>query len=279
MSSDDVTDPTARVKRSEVEVPVGPEEVWQAITTRSGTGGWMFPTEIEAREGGTAVIHREPFGEAAVAKVTAWDPPHRLAYEEPVTAPDGSAGPPLATEFLVEARGGGTCVVRVVSGFHHDGEGWEDLVEGAGEGWRMTLAVLASYLTHFAGRPAQCLDAVISASRPQADQADVSAALMAALGTTGLAAGDRFEAPDGAPPLAGVVDHVDPHFVLVRADAPCPALFAISAFPMGTTADVTVNVMGRLYGPDAAAIAERDLPGWRAWFAERMSTTTPPALT
>jgi uncharacterized protein YndB with AHSA1/START domain len=275
MTSDEQTDPTARLKRLEVEVPVGPEEVWQAIATRSGTGGWMLPAEIEAREGGTAVIYREPFNEAAVATVTAWDPPHRLAYEEPTTAPDGSAGPPLATEFLVESRDGGTCVVRVVSGLRHGGDGWEDLVEGAGEGWRMTLAVLASYLTHFAGRPATGLDAVISASRPDADQADVSAALMASLGITGLRAGDRFEAPDGAPPLAGVIDHVEPHFVLVRAEVPCPALFAISAFPMGATAAVSVNVLGRLYGPDSATIAERDRPRWSAWFAGRMSAATP----
>jgi hypothetical protein len=139
----------------------------------------------------------------------------------------------------------------------------------------MTLAVLASYLTHFAGRPAAILDAVISASRPQADQADVSAALMAALGITGLVAGDRFRAPEGAPPLAGVLDHVDPHFVLVRAEEPCPALFAISAFPMGTTADVTVNVLGRLYGPGAAVLADRDRPRWSAWFADRMSASIP----
>jgi hypothetical protein len=154
-----------------------------------------------------------------------------------------------------------------VSGILHDGEGWEDLVEGAGEGWRMTLVVLASYLTHFAGRPATGLDLVIESSRPDA--------LMAALGITGQAAGDRFEAPAGAPPLAGVIDHLDPHFVLVRAEVPCPALFAISAFPMGTDAGVTVNVLGRLYGPDAAAIAARDRPRWSAWFADRMDAGIP----
>src|SRR5688500_6129303 len=98
MTSDEATDPTARLKRVEVEVPVDPEQAWQASATRGGTGGWMSPTGIGAREGGPAVIYREPFTRAAGAKVTAWDPPHRLAYEEPITAPDGSAGPPLATE-------------------------------------------------------------------------------------------------------------------------------------------------------------------------------------
>ena len=269
---DEATDPTARLKRLEIEVPADPDQVWQAIATRAGTAGWAFPTEIEGREGGAAVISREPFHEAAVVTVTGWDPPHRLAYEEPVTGPDGMSGPPLATEFLVEARHGGSCVVRVVSGILHDGDGWEDLVEGAGEGWRMTLAVLAGYLTHFAGRPATALDAVISAGP---SDADVPATLRGALGITGLGAGDRFEAPDGAPPLAGVIDHLDPHFVLVRAEVPCPALFAISAFPMGTDVGVTVNVLGRLYGPEAAAIATRDRPRWSAWFADRMRAGTP----
>jgi hypothetical protein len=43
---------------------------------------------------------------------------------------------------------------------------------------------------------------------------------------------------------------------------------------MGTDVGVTVNVLGRLYGPDAAAIAARDRPRWSEWFADRMSTGT-----
>jgi hypothetical protein len=82
----------------------------------------------------------------------------------------------LTTEFLVTAKGGGSCVVRVVSGFYHDGEGWEDLVEGAGEGWRMSLTILRAYLAHFAGRTASNLDVIVDLGRPATDRARASMA-------------------------------------------------------------------------------------------------------
>lgn len=266
--------PTGRFARAEVEVPASPEEVWQAIATGAGSAAWLFTAEIDARRGGAMVIHREPFGGDALATVTAWDPPHRFAYEEPIEPGDGSAAVPLATEFLVEARGGGTCVVRVVSGLRDSaGEGWEDLVAGAGEGWRMALAVLRSYLTHFAGQPAAHLDLIRGVGRPARDGAEVFAALVGMLGLSGLKAGDRFRSPRDAPPLAGTVDDTaggsgPPGFVLLRAGEPCPGLVAISTLPMdGTT--LSVNVAGRLYGPDAAAVARRARPRWEAWLSER----------
>ncbi len=45
--------------------------------------------------------------------------------------------------------------------------------------------------------------------------------------------------------------------MLLRAAQPCPALFAISSFPMAAGA-LSVNVTGRLYGPDADAVAARE---------------------
>ena len=62
--------------------------------------------------------------------MTGWDPPRRFVYEEPEWAelaghPDASVSP-LATEFLVEARSGGTCVVRVTSSAFGTGADWEN---------------------------------------------------------------------------------------------------------------------------------------------------------
>jgi hypothetical protein len=45
------------------------------------------------------------------ATVTSWEPPHRFTAESRDLGPDA---PSLATEWIVEARSGGTCVVRVV---------------------------------------------------------------------------------------------------------------------------------------------------------------------
>ena|SRR5436190_588597 len=101
----------------EVEVPGTPAEVWQAIATGPGVSSWFVPTESEERVGGAVVAHFGP-GMDSTATVTAWDPPHRFAAESPDLGPNA---PTLATEWVVEARSGGTCVVRVVHsgcGFH-----------------------------------------------------------------------------------------------------------------------------------------------------------------
>ncbi|MGH9118229.1 MAG: SRPBCC family protein [Acidimicrobiales bacterium] len=275
MSSANDQHPTARLARAEIEVPGRPEEVWQAIATGEGNAGWMFPAEIEAQVGGAIAIARGPYGGTAAATVTAWDPPHRFAFEEAMRAPDGSSAEPWATEYLVEAVGGGTCIVRVVSGFHRDGESWEAMVEGAGEGWRGALTILRAYLTHFAGQRATGLDATGNVGRPLDERAEVAADLLGALGLTGLKAGDPFRAPGDAPPLAGIVEEASPFGeapetvgVLLRASRPCPGLFEISTFSMDG-ATVTVNVSAHLYGSNAAAVAEREQPAWQAWLADR----------
>jgi uncharacterized protein YndB with AHSA1/START domain len=94
----------------EVEVPGTPEQVWEAIATGAGTECWFIPAEIDEREGGTVSLDIGS-GMAEAGVVTAWDRPRRFAYEEQWEAPEGGSER-IATEFLVEARAGGTCVVR-----------------------------------------------------------------------------------------------------------------------------------------------------------------------
>jgi hypothetical protein len=172
----------------------------------------------------------------------------------------------------VEARGGGTCVVRVVSGFFRDGEGWEDMVEGAGEGWRFGLTILRAYLAHFAGqyagRPTAALDVTGNTGELLAERSKVSATLMDAFGLTGMTAGDSFRAPSDAPPLEGILESAEEHGVLLRSDQPAPGLVEISTFSMDG-ATVTVNLSAHLYGPRAAEVARRDQPRWTAWLQER----------
>jgi uncharacterized protein YndB with AHSA1/START domain len=274
MSTPDI-EPTGRVYRAEVELTATPEEVWQAIATGPGNAAWMFPAEIEGRVGGTIVMHRGPYGGDATATVTAWEPPRRFAYEERMESPEGLVKEPWATEFLVEARGGGTCVVRVVSGFFRDGEGWEDMVELTGEGWRFILTVLRAYLAHFArpyaGLPTGALDVTGNTGEPLAERSKVSAALLDAFGLTGAKAGDSFRAPEGAPPLAGILEAAEENGVLLRSSEPGPGVVEISTFSMDG-ATVTVNLSAHLYGPSAKEIAERDQPRWTGWLQERFPT-------
>src|SRR4051794_16470625 len=95
----------------EVEVPGTPEEVWQAIATGPGISSWFVPTEFEGK-GGNPVAMKKNFGPGmkSVSAVTAWDPPHMYAAE----AKGWGGSPPMATEWTVEARAGGVCIVRVV---------------------------------------------------------------------------------------------------------------------------------------------------------------------
>ena len=66
---------------------------------------------------------------ADAGPVTASEPPHRFVYEEVWEAVEGEPPGRLASEFLVEAKAGGTCVVRLVSTLHADGEGWDEVLD------------------------------------------------------------------------------------------------------------------------------------------------------
>ena len=103
-------DPSGRRSiEAEVEVPGTPEEVWQAIATGPGITSWFVPSTVEERVGGTATANFGP-GMESVATIKEWDPPRRFMAE---TVEDPAQGP-VATEWIVEARAGGLCVVRVV---------------------------------------------------------------------------------------------------------------------------------------------------------------------
>src|SRR5690606_23921885 len=67
---------------------------------------------------------------------------------------DGEGGAPaMAFEFLVEARGGGACVVRLVNSGFGTGEDWDAQYDGMERGWRLFLHNLLLYLTPFRGQP------------------------------------------------------------------------------------------------------------------------------
>src|SRR5262245_26768505 len=112
----------------EVEVPGTPEEVWQAIATGPGISAWFVPTEFEERDGKpvAATLNFGP-GMESRSVVTAWDPPRMIAREADGWVP---GSPPLATEFTVEARAGGVCVVRVVNSLFASTEAWGQQLEG-----------------------------------------------------------------------------------------------------------------------------------------------------
>jgi uncharacterized protein YndB with AHSA1/START domain len=133
-----------RTVEHEIEVPGTPEQVWQAIATGQGISGWFVPTKIEERAGGVIELDFGPGMGPSEGKITVWEPPKRFVHQG-----TGAAGNPVAYEWQVEARSGGTCVVRLVtSGFVSEAD-WQAEYDSTAEGWKLFLNNLRLYLLHF----------------------------------------------------------------------------------------------------------------------------------
>lgn len=252
--------PAMRSVAVEVEVPGTPEEVWQAIATGPGITAWFVPTEVEEREGGETVSH---FGEGpemdSKGTVTVWDPPRRVVFEAGNWMP---GAPPLATEHLVEARGGGVCVVRLVTSLFTDRADWDDQLDSMKTGWASYLQVLKLYLTHFPGQRCTPISVAGGSSLPL-DEA--WAALRGALGLADAAEGERVAATaEDAPALAGVVEEVGEHKLVLRTDTPAPSVALVSVF---ACPGVMTYFHAYLYGEGAQEVAAREQPRWRDWMA------------
>lgn len=249
----------------EVEVPGTPEEVWQAIATGPGISAWFVPAQIE-EEGGKPVAVQLDFGPAMDSRsvVTAWDPPRVFAREGAGWVP---GSPPIATEFSVEARAGGSCVVRVVQSLFSSTDDWDGQLTGAEEGWPGIARILRLYLTHFRGERSAILR--LMAPLP-GTAAEGWATLTEALGLDRVREGERWTAPAGAPTLGGVVEHVgnSPYGVLVRLDTPGPGTAALGTIEFGDAVFATVTCY--MYGAQADDHVARETSVWQAWMQERL---------
>ncbi|MFL5381960.1 MAG: SRPBCC family protein [Longimicrobiaceae bacterium] len=248
----------------EVEVPGTPEEVWQAIATGPGISSWFVPAEIEERDGKPVAV-KLSFGPGMEARsvVTAWDPPRRLAKEFEGWMP---GSPPMAEEWSVEARGGGTCIVRIVHSLFASTDDWDDQLEAGQAAWPAFLRTLQLHLTHFRGQRASLMQVTAPVACTEAEAWE---ALTTAVGVKGLGVGERWTTPAGVAPLGGVVEYVtrDPYDALLRVDQPGPGIAALGAFTApGGPVMVAMNVY--LYGEQAAATVARETPLWEAWLQE-----------
>ena len=248
----------------ETEVQGTPEEVWRAIATGPGVTAWFVPSRIDGREGGTVVSDFGP-GMEAEARITAWEPPHRFAAEGEI-AP---GAPTMATEWTVEARGGGTCVVRVVHSLFADGDEWDGQLSGAESGWPTWFGVLRLYLAHFRGEESAAIRYFGMGGAGSVEALWRSA--LDGLGLAGVEPGDRREAPagtpDAPPPFAGVVEQggadSPARHLLLRLDRPAPGAAAFAAAEMGGQVCLIAYLF--FYGDEAAATVEREEPAWRQW--------------
>ena len=247
----------------EVEVPGTPEEVWQAIATGPGISSWMVPAEVEEREGKPVAV-KMIFGPGMEIRwpVTAWEPPQKWIAQS-----DGFQGsPPFANEWSVEARGGGTCIVRIVQSLFASTGDWDDQLEAGQAGWPAFFRALRIYLTHFRGQRSTIMQFVVPVAGTEAEAWE---SLTGAVGVKGVSVGQRWTAPAGVPAFSGVAEYYteSPYDALLRLDKPGPGIAALGAFNCGGPSMVALNFY--LYGDQAAGTVARETPLWQAWFQQR----------
>jgi uncharacterized protein YndB with AHSA1/START domain len=245
------------------ELPGTPEQVWDAIATANGISSWMLPTDLDAREGGAICFH---MGEdvSSEGTVTGFDAPRRFAYVEPdwavLVGHDRDSVDPLATEFLIEAQSGGTCVLRVVSSAFGTGAEWEAEFFGDMEkGWTPQFDNLRVYLSHFAGRRVVSMD--VEARAPiTADKLWPS--MQAAIGAHRVGEVVQLRG------LHAVVERINaspgPNELLIRTTDPVEGYLNFMAWNTGADTS-SAMIAGRLFSDDASAYVERERDGWQQW--------------
>jgi len=254
----------------DIEVPGTPEEVWEAVASGPGITAWFVPARVDGRLGGTCELDFGPGVGVETARITAWEPPRRLVAE---VAAEGR--PAFAMEWLVEARDGGTCVVRLINSGFGSGADWDAEYDATEAGWRLFLYNLRLYLTHFPGR--RCSSVLVNghADGP-VDRA--FGELAAALGLpAGASQGERVAATaPGAPPLAGVVERAAPNMLTLLLERPAAGIAFVVCEPAGD-GSAHASVYLYLFGDGAAEAAARDEPGWRAWVQRHFPAAEAPA--
>ena len=254
----------------EVEVPGTPEEVWQAIATGPGISSWMVPAEFEVRDGKPVAVKMN-FGPDMEIRwpVTAWEPPRKWIAQS-----DGFQGsPPFANEWSVEARGGGTCIVRIVQSLFASTDDWDNQLEAGQAGWPGFFRALRIYLTHFRGQRSTIMQFVVPVAGTEAEAWE---SLTGAVGVKGVSVGHRWTAPAGVPAFSGVAEYISqsPYDALLRLDKPGPGIAALGAFNCGGPSMVALSFY--LYGDQAAGTVAHETPLWQAWFQKRFPMPTEP---
>ncbi len=244
-----------------VEVPGTQEQVWQAIATAKGMSAWFLPTTFEERVGSALHFAMGP-DMGSDGKITEWEAPRRIAYEEDWASLMGK-GPdelsPMTSEFVVEALSGGSCVVRVTTSGFGTGADWEaEWWADMGVQWEPYFDNLRLYLTDFAGQEAASLEA---SATHATDEPTLWGALRDAAGATEEGAAVSLM---GA---TGTVVSVGDRRALVRLTAPVPGILTLSTYAYHE-GEAMANVRAYLFAPDAAAYVASEQSDWEAWLAD-----------
>jgi len=248
--------PGHRTVKTEVEIQATPEAVWKAIASGPGTKSWFMgmASEFDERVGGEV---RMKVGDETVetAKLTAWDPPRCFATE--ADHPFGPKSPKIAYEWTVEAKGGGTCVLRMVQTLFAKDDSWDTQVGDTEAGWPAFFHVLRNYVERHADEPSGVVQAMgpVPGSKDEAFER-----LTSALGISEIAKGAAVDCDaDGVPAFSGVIEDVvrgRSHRIMIRLERPFPGTGWIGVGPIG--GNMTAIATLYYYGEGAADASARD---------------------
>ena len=226
-----------------------------------------MPSEVEEREGGTAISHFGPGSSMdSIATITAWDPPHRFAADSQDMGPKRRRS---RTEWIVEARSGGTCVVRVVHSWFVSTDDWDDQFEGHEQGWRAFFRILRLMLTHFRGQRCAAFQLMGVAPEPTSEAWQT---LIGSLGLAGATVGQRVSTSAGAPPLAGLVEGVGPsEYPEICSASTSRRPASPTCSPCRWAARSTCRSASTCTATSAPAAAASAEPLWQAWMNEHFA--------
>ena len=123
-----------RSHETSVEIEASPSQIWEMITESAGIARWFAP-EVKAEQGvGGKVFVSWGGGMEINTLVTQWEPEVHVRWEDPERAP-------LATDFYIETKDGGTAVLRVVQSFGIGAE-WDGEFDGTKHGWLIFVRVI-----------------------------------------------------------------------------------------------------------------------------------------
>src|SRR5438045_4974248 len=109
--------------------------------------------------------------------------------------------PPLASEWSIEARAGGVCIVRIVYSLFASTDEWDNQLEGAKFVFAGFLRTLLIYLTHFRGQRCTLTQFVAPVAGTEAEAWET---LTAALRLRGMSVAQPWMARAAVPVPSGV---------------------------------------------------------------------------
>jgi hypothetical protein len=113
----------------EVILPAAPEHVWDAVATKEGNAGWLFPNDVDP------------------GAARQWKPPAHLHIRQE----HGDSFNDL--NFVIEDRGDGTTALRYAHTGTFPPENFEAENDQIQQHTDFYLHTLGEYVAHFSGRP------------------------------------------------------------------------------------------------------------------------------